>query len=118
MVEQFTVNIQHRYYFSLLNDWHHNLTFAGTAAGYVSGKLLYVGYNQRHGLLPAAATYATAFADAGAGYRTLKRPENQFLFAINGIKAHPPPAKLLLEGGGYIGQIGDQIVFTFQRTLS
>lgn len=116
MIGQFTVHIEHTPYCSIGNQWHYYLRARQAAACNMPGEFFYIGYYQCLRFFPACATYAAAFADAGAGDRALEGAEYEFIFFYE-VKACPEPVELRFEGGGDVGEVGDEVGFALDEGL-
>ena len=97
-------------------DWNDNLTAGGTGAGYVAGKLFYVGYDLCAVLCPGGAADSTSTGYAGTGHRTLEGTKDE-LTVDNTVETGPPPVEGLLKHGGYIGHVGYSVGLTLDDSL-
>src|SRR6218665_3682838 len=108
LVQVLAVHIQDSGYFLTFKQRNNDLRAGMAAAGYMSGKLIYIGYDQGLRLCPAGAAYPSSFPDTGTGYGALEGAEYQ-LISLYQVKAHPKPSELFLQGGCNISHIRNQV---------
>src|ERR1700712_1372417 len=108
------IDIQHSNNLIIANQGNYNFRFGQTAATYMSWKFLYIlNYNSFH-LFPGGSANTSAFFNSRAGYRSLKRSQQQLIFFYQ-VKANPQPSKLLFQCCSYIGEVCNQIRFALQN---
>src|SRR5689334_13898754 len=77
-------------------------------------KGVHVRYDRRRGGGICVSADALSKLDPGTGKRSLKRPEDKLAF-FSEIKADPKKTERFLQNGRDIGEIGDEVGFTFDQ---
>lgn len=108
------IDVEYAPHAVVVAQWYDDFGLRMRRAGYVVGVFVDIGDDNRAVLLPRLAAYAASVCDAGAGGRALKWAQYQ-LAAADKVKAHPMPAKMLMQRGDGIGHAGNGVGFAFEQ---